>query len=134
MTLSDSDISSFGDYLIFVDESGDHNLGASIDKDFPVFVLMFLVVNKHEYTEKIVPTFQRLKLKYWGHDQAIFHEREIRKKTGYFKLFDQYPNIKYSFYDDLNGVMIPIPSLNSVLNIGEIGERFHPRCISLYPA
>jgi hypothetical protein len=30
--------------------------------------------------------------------------------------------------------IIPIPSLNSVLNIGEIGERFHPRCISLYPA
>jgi peptide/nickel transport system permease protein len=30
--------------------------------------------------------------------------------------------------------LIPIPSLNSVLNIGEIGERFHPRCISLYPA
>lgn len=32
------------------------------------------------------------------------------------------------------GDLIPIPSLNSVLNIGEIGERFHPRCISLYPA
>ncbi len=30
--------------------------------------------------------------------------------------------------------VIPIPSLNSVLDIGEIGERFHPRCISLYPA
>ena len=105
MILLDSDISSFGDYLIFVDESGDHNLGASIDKDFPVFVLMFLVVNKHEYTDKIVPAFQKLKLKYWGHDQVIFHEREIRKKTGYFKLFDQCPSVKHSFYDDLNGVM-----------------------------
>jgi hypothetical protein len=43
-------------------------------------------------------------------------------------------DFKELFQDALETVVIPIPSLNSVLNIGEIGERFHPRCISLYPA
>lgn len=49
------------DYLIFADESGDHGL-VSIDEQFPVFALVFCIVRKQDYVERIVPAMQRLKM------------------------------------------------------------------------
>ncbi|MHB8210513.1 MAG: DUF3800 domain-containing protein [Acidithiobacillus sp.] len=71
------------DYLIFANESGDHGL-VSIDEQFPVFALVFCVVQKQDYVEQIVPAMQRLKMAYWGHDQVILHEHDIRKEKGPF--------------------------------------------------
>jgi hypothetical protein len=67
-----------GDYIIYVDESGDHSL-ASINKDYPVFVLTFCVFNINDYINEAVPTLQRFKFKYFGHDQIVLHETDIRK-------------------------------------------------------
>lgn len=39
------------DYLVFVDESGDHHL-TRIDPQFPVFVLLFAILRKDDYVEK----------------------------------------------------------------------------------
>ena len=36
---------TFGDYLVFVDESGDHGLTA-VNRDFPLFALAFCVFPK----------------------------------------------------------------------------------------
>ena len=47
------------DYIVYIDESGDHGL-TNINRDHPVFVLAFCVVEKTKYTDKIVPVFQRL--------------------------------------------------------------------------
>ena len=41
----------FSDYVVYVDESGDHSL-ASIDPDYPVFVLALCVFHKRHYSEK----------------------------------------------------------------------------------
>ncbi|OMH30091.1 DUF3800 domain-containing protein [Motiliproteus sp. MSK22-1] len=38
----------YSDYLVFVDESGDHSL-TSIDEQYPVFVLCFCIVRKDLY-------------------------------------------------------------------------------------
>ena len=46
-------------YIVYIDESGDHGLN-NINRDHPVFVLAFCVVEKTKYTDKIVPVFQRL--------------------------------------------------------------------------
>ena len=73
----------FSDYIVYVDESGDHSL-TSIDKKFPVFALSFCVVKKDEYIKSVVPALQEFKLKYWGHDSVILHEHEIRKSKGEF--------------------------------------------------
>lgn len=40
----------FSDYLVFVDESGDHNL-VTIDPQFPVFVLLFAILRKDDYVK-----------------------------------------------------------------------------------
>jgi hypothetical protein len=68
----------FSDYIVFVDESGDHGL-ESIDPNYPVFVLEFCVFAKTDYSNKLVPALQRFKFEHFGHDQVILHEVDIRR-------------------------------------------------------
>jgi len=59
-------------YLVFVDESGDHYLN-KYPKDFPMFVLAFVIISKDEYCDHLLPRFSRLKLKYFPDVSTIFH-------------------------------------------------------------
>jgi len=94
------DFANFSDYIIYVDESGDHSL-AEINPDFPLFVLAFCIFRVSDYTSKVVPAIQNLKFKFFGHDMVILHEREIRKTEGHFKiLFDS--EVRESFFETLN--------------------------------
>ncbi len=63
---------NFSDYIIYVDESGDHSL-ESIDKQYPVFVLAFCIFNKKIYSESIIRKLKEVKFKYFGHDMVILH-------------------------------------------------------------
>ncbi len=78
--------SNFSKYVIYVDESGDHSL-QSIDKNYPIFVLAFCVFHKRHYSEAIVPSIEKFKFNYFGHDQIVLHENEIRKEKGDFNIF-----------------------------------------------
>lgn len=78
--------SRFSDFIVYVDESGDHNL-TSIDQSYPIFVLAFCIFYKEHYSNKIVPRLQRLKFDYFGHDLVILHEHEIRKEKNDFNIF-----------------------------------------------
>jgi hypothetical protein len=73
----------FSDYIVFVDESGDHSLEV-INADYPVFVPAFCIVPREAFIEQITPAVRRLKLELFGHDLVILHEHDIRKKTGPF--------------------------------------------------
>lgn len=73
----------FSDYIIYVDESGDHSL-ISIDPEYPVFVLSFCIFRKDNYAQSMTPAVRRLKFETFGHDMAILHEIDIRKKRGVF--------------------------------------------------
>ena len=44
----------FSDYVVYVDESGDHSL-TSINPDFPIFVLAFCVFHNRLCSEMIIP-------------------------------------------------------------------------------
>jgi Protein of unknown function (DUF3800) len=74
----------FGDYIVYVDESGDPNL-ESVFQNYPLFVLAFCIFNKEHYVQFVSPEFQRFKFKWFGHDSVVFHEREIRQQTPPFK-------------------------------------------------
>jgi hypothetical protein len=87
---------TFSDYLIFADESGDHGL-STIDPQFPVFALVFCMVAKNEYLNRIVPAIQKLKLDFWGHDQIILHEHDIRKEKGPFAILRTNREMRESF-------------------------------------
>lgn len=76
---------SFGDYIVYVNESGDHGLG-SIDSEYPVFVLIFCIFQKQQYIDKIIPLLARFKTKFWGHDEIVLHEHDIRKPKDEFTI------------------------------------------------
>ena len=95
------------EYLVFVDESGSPTMG-NIDQQYPLFVLAFLLIKKSDYAQVVCPAVSTFKLKHFGHDQVILHEREIRKDTGAFK-FLKTPQIKQAFLDELTDLIAAMP-------------------------
>ena len=98
---------NFSDYLVFVDESGDHGLD-TIDPCYQVFVLAFCVVSKMDYVHKIVPAIQHFKLKHFGHDSVVLHERDIRKDIGDFAFLKSWEK-KTAFMDELTQIVADAP-------------------------
>ncbi len=97
----------WGNYIIYVDESGDHSL-KSIDPEYPVFVLACCIFEKQHYTNTIIPAFQQFKFNQWGHDIVVLHEREIRQKTGDFDfLFNREKSI--FFMQELSNLIEAAP-------------------------
>jgi len=95
--------SPFSKYIVYVDESGDHSL-QSIDDNYPVFVLALCVFHKRHYSEAIVPALEKFKFNYFGHDQVVLHENEIRKEKGSFNIFKGRAE-KISFINELTEVI-----------------------------
>lgn len=93
----------FSDYVVYVDESGDHSL-ESVDSDYPIFVLALCVFHKRHYAEKIVPAVEKLKFNYFGHDSVVLHENEIRKQKGAFAFLSHYPT-RLEFMERLSSIM-----------------------------
>lgn len=94
---------TFSDYVIYVDESGDHGL-TSIDRDYPVFVLDFCIFRKDHYAGIVAPRVQAFKFEHFGHDIVVLHEREIRKQAPPFA-FLQSRARRAAFMDGLNGII-----------------------------
>lgn len=94
---------SFSKYIVYVDESGDHSL-QSIDDNYPLFVLAFCVFHKRHYSEAIVPALEKFKFNYFGHDQIVLHETEIRKEKGAFNIFRSREE-KHQFLDQLTDII-----------------------------
>ena len=94
---------SFDDYIVFVDESGDHGL-SSIDPHYPMFILAFCLTKKTDYAEVITTSVLKFKFKYFGHDQIILHGQEIRKAKGPFRIL-QNAERRESFFNDLNDII-----------------------------
>lgn len=102
----DSGVSSctrFSDYIVYVDESGDHSL-AKIDPLYPVFVLALCVFHKRHYSEKIIPAIEKLKFNYFGHDNVVLHEHDIRKQKGHFS-FLSHLHTRNEFMSHLSRIM-----------------------------
>ena len=93
----------FGDYIVYVDESGDHSM-VEINPQFPRFVLAFCIFPVEEYVTKVVPMVERLKFEFFGHDMVVLHEREIRKATPPFDILRD-PATRNSFLPRLDALM-----------------------------
>ncbi len=102
-------VNPFGEYLVYVDESGDHNL-TRIDPQFPVFVLLFATFSKNAYVNQVCPDLQRFKFEFWGHDEVVLHEHEIRKPFGDFLMLIQEP-VRTRFLARLNQLMASLPTM-----------------------
>ena len=97
----------FSDYIIYVDESGDHSL-ESIDPGYPVFVLAFCIFNKIDYVNSVTKTIKEFKFKYFGHDMVLLHEYDIRKAKKEFVILIN-EQIRNNFMSDLNVLISNAP-------------------------
>lgn len=94
----------YSDYIIYVDESGDHGMQA-LDPNYPVFVLAFCIFHKRHYCEKVIPALQKFKFNHMGHDLIGLHELEIRKEKGAFSSLFISRQHKHAFLDELTGII-----------------------------
>ena len=97
----------FSDYIIYVDESGDHGL-STIDPGFPLFVLAFCLFRKDDYAGAVSPALQKFKFRHFGHDMVILHERDIRKDKGAF-VFLKTKAVKDTFLNELSKIVENAP-------------------------
>jgi hypothetical protein len=93
----------FGNYVVYVDESGDHGL-ENIDPQHPVFVLAFCIFDKQVYTQQVVPSVQALKFQFWGHDNVILRSYDIRKAVGPFNILMN-SDVRVAFINSINTVI-----------------------------
>ena len=90
----------YSDYVIYVDESGDHGLN-SIDPSYPIFVLDFCIFRKKDFARNVVPMMQDFKFRHFGHDIVVLHERSIRKQKPPF-IFLRNEDKREEFMQGLN--------------------------------
>lgn len=114
--------SPFSKYIVYVDESGDHSL-TSIDDKYPIFVLSFCVFHKRHYSEAVVAALEKFKFNYFGHDQVVLHENDIRKEKPPFNIFKGKTE-KDDFFADLTSI---IDRYNFILISCIIDKRSVPR-------
>ena len=96
---ADPVVRRFSDYVVFVDESGDHSL-TDVNDIYPRFVLAFCVYPVEEYIRRVVPAVEQLKFDFFGHDMVVLHEREIRKSLPPFDLL-RVPHVRGAFMERL---------------------------------
>ena len=97
----------YGDYIVYVDESGDHGL-ASMDPTYPIFVLAFCIFERQTLAAELVPAVMRFKFAHFGHDQVVLHEHEIRKATNQFRFLTDAAR-RQPFMEGLNALVSVAP-------------------------
>lgn len=105
MTTSHSQTNSR--FIAFLDECGDHSL-EKIDRDFPLFVLSVIVVERTAYVEQIIPALTKIKLKFWNHEGVNLHSRDIRRALRDFA-FMQVPHLRQEMLEVLDTTIKNLP-------------------------
>ncbi|RYE31804.1 MAG: DUF3800 domain-containing protein [Hyphomicrobiales bacterium] len=115
---------AFSDYVIYVDESGDHDL-TSVAQSYPIFVLAFCIFRKADYIRNVVPQIQEFKFRWFGHDNVILHEHEIRKQKPPFK-FLQNEERRRLFMQELTEILERCPTtvIASVIDKPRLAQRY----------
>lgn len=113
-------------YVVYVDESGNAE-GVAPGHPFPLFLLALCVFEISKYVTNVVPKFQTLKFEFFGHDLVVLHEREIRRKSGDFKLLRD-PIASASFQNRLTRVM----EASNFRIVSEALQVFGPQPSDLY--
>ena len=111
-------------YIAFFDECGDHSL-EKIDRDFPLFVLSTVIVERAVYQDWIVPALARLKMRFWNHEGVNLHSRDIRRARGDFA-FMQVPRKREELLAALGELMrgVPITLFITAIHKEEHKQRY----------
>lgn len=71
----------YSEYIIYADESGDPN-PASVDGNYPVFVLNFCVFRKDHYAASVLPAVAAFKFEHFGHDDGCYMKTKYSDTDG----------------------------------------------------
>ncbi|MDZ7804150.1 DUF3800 domain-containing protein [Thiohalophilus sp.] len=89
--------------VLFLDESGDHNL-AIIDPQYPLFVLGGVIVDQDYAAGVMTDRLNAFKQKHFGTTEIILHTADItRNKCGFERMKEK--QFRENFYRDLNDLM-----------------------------
>lgn len=91
---------AFAAHIVYLDESGT-TVAAKGPDSYPVFVLAAILVGKDVYDREVVPELQLIKFRHFGQDQIIFHERDIRRQSGVFAIFQRDLKSREEFLSDV---------------------------------
>ncbi|MBS0564605.1 MAG: DUF3800 domain-containing protein [Proteobacteria bacterium] len=127
---------AYSDLIVFADESGSPVISAD-RADFPVFVLVFVVVEKSSYASVVQQAVTDLKFRHFGHDQIILHERDIRRQSGAFARFQANAVQRNAFIDEINDLVGSLDAtvVSAVVHKARLEQRysqpFDPYAIAL---
>lgn len=89
--------------ILFLDESGDHNLSV-IDPQYPLFVLGGIIVDKDYAEGPMAEALRDFKRRLFGRDDLILHTADItRNRNGFEAMKDV--AFRERFYAELNDLM-----------------------------
>lgn len=89
--------------ILFLDESGDHNLSV-VDPQYPVFVLAGVMVEQGYAEGALTESIDRFKRELFGRTDIVLHTSDmIRNRNGFEALQD--PAFRSRFYIALNALM-----------------------------
>lgn len=89
--------------VLFLDESGDHNL-AVIDPQYPLFVLGGIIVDKDYAEGPMTEAVRDFKRRLFGRDDIILHTADIARNRNGFEAMKN-PAVRERFYAELNELM-----------------------------
>jgi hypothetical protein len=79
-----------------------------VDPNWPVFVLIGLLVGETYYQKTLVPRVKQLKIKHQLAPHTVLHSREIRRCEGDFAFLARFPERKGTFYQDINQLFMTL--------------------------
>jgi len=89
--------------VLFLDESGDHNLTV-IDPQYPLFVLGGVIVEKDYAEAELTREVNEFKQEVFGRTDIVLHTADItRNRNGFERM--QETVFRKMFYEKLNGLM-----------------------------
>ena len=93
--------------VLFLDESGDHNLTV-IDDNYPVFVLGGVIVDDDYADGPLTDALDDFKERMFGRTDLVLHTADIvRNRSGFEQLRDT--DVRSRFYIELNSLMQELP-------------------------
>lgn len=89
--------------ILFLDESGDHNLSI-IDPQYPLFVLGGVIVDKKYAENQLTESVNKLKRDMFGTQDIILHTADISRNRNGFEEMKK-AAFRERFYDGINSLM-----------------------------
>lgn len=89
--------------VLFLDESGDHNL-AAIDPSYPLFVLGGVILDQDYAEGPLEAALRDFKLRLFGRDDLILHTADITRNRNGFEPLQNTP-FRKRFYHELNTLL-----------------------------